>query len=125
MPGTGSATTSRVGLAGRCRQLHLEHVAGADPVALADVGGVDADPAGGGEVGGAGAGEAEQPGDGGVDALALEAVGHEHGAGVSHRRARGGAPGPAREVPRKESTMMMPAPTTIAMSATLPMNRPK
>ena len=91
--------------------------------------GVDADAAGGGEVGGPGAGEAEQPGDGGVDPLALEAVGHRAAARrVSHRRrlARGvlgvalRRPCPVdADAAAGRARMISPAAATIAMSATL------
>ena len=72
--------TLSVGLSSACREQHLEQVAGADPVGLAGGLVVELDVAGGGEVGGLGARDPEQPGEGGVDALALEPVGDEEGA---------------------------------------------
>ena len=79
--GLGDHLEGRALLAGR--QRHLEQVAGTDPVGLAGLLVVDLHVAGRGEVGGLGARDPEEPGQGSVDALPLEAVGDEKGSGVS------------------------------------------
>ena len=84
MPGTGSAMTARLGLSsGRGSDTSSIEPA-REPLGLADGLAVEHDVAVGGEVGGLGAGDPEEAGDAGVDALALEAVGDEHGAHVRH-----------------------------------------
>src|SRR5690606_1541699 len=101
---------------------------------LADHRSVDRDPPRGGEFGSLGPGEAEHAGDGGVDALALQAVGHGQGTDLgkrAHPVEYAGPPGPSRtrvqslwtvpsgSRPRKDSSTMRMPPHTIAESARL------
>ena len=70
----------------RVGQRHLEPAAGVHPGGLADHLPVELHVAAGGEVGGLGPRDAEQPGQSGVDALALEALGHGQAAVLAHVR---------------------------------------
>ena len=70
---------------GRRRDRHVEHRPGVHPVGLADRRAVHLDVALADEVRGAGPGHPEHPGDGGVHALAGQALGHQHHALLSHR----------------------------------------
>ena len=69
---------------GRLRHLDLEPGAAVHPLGLADHRAVDLDLPGGGQLGRLGTGEAEHAGDGGVDALALQAVGYGQGADLGN-----------------------------------------
>ena len=107
--------------------------AGDDPVGLADRARSSVDRAGGGQVGGLGAGEAEQPGERGVDPLALEAVGDGQGRGRQPCRCTPSAPSapvpclgaccgaraPSTPMPRSARKPISTAAETMAESATL------
>ncbi len=70
---------------GRRGHLDLEPGAAVDALGLADHRSVDLHLPRRRQLGGLGAGEAEHAGDGGVDALALQAVGHGQGADLGNR----------------------------------------
>src|SRR5690606_40460639 len=117
--------------------LHLEPRTAADPLRLADHRPVDRDLPRRGQLGRLGAGEAEHAGDGGVDTLALQAVGHGQGTDLGNRAHPSSMPDgrgtPVREPsfaqslctvpsgsrPRKDSRTIRMPPHTIAESARL------
>jgi hypothetical protein len=70
---------------GRLRHLDFEPGAAVHPLRLADHRSVDRDLPRGGELSRLGPGEAEHTGDGGVDALALQSVGHGQGTDLGNR----------------------------------------
>ncbi len=114
------------------RPLDREPGARPDAIRLGDDGAVQFDAAGRDDLRGEGAGEAEQLGDGGVDALAVESIGDGEGATLGHEAGIGGssvsgvasfgcagARVPSRPTPRSDSRMNSPMLETIAMSAIL------
>ena len=74
-------------------EVDLEPAPGVDAVGLADRGSVERDPAAGREVGRLGPGHAEQPGQGGVDPLTLQALGHRQAPQTAHGARTSGSVG--------------------------------
>src|SRR4051794_6549777 len=100
----------------RVGQLDLEPLALAETVALADVAPVDGHSSGGRQLGGARTAEAEEPCQAGVDAFALESLGHGQRAYVSHRAERRR---PSNSMPMIDSTTIPIAEQVMALSARL------